>query len=95
MAGAFQGVPPDKVPDASSATRILQQLGGAFGAAVLAVVLARQAAAHAGAGTAGLAAAFGDAFWWTVGFTILAAIPALLLRVRVPAAGARAAGAGR
>jgi EmrB/QacA subfamily drug resistance transporter len=90
MAGAFQDVVPDKVPDASSATRILQQLGGAFGAAVVAVVLARETAAHAGAGTAGLAAAFGDAFWWTVGFTILAVIPALLLRVRVPAAGARA-----
>jgi len=36
MAGAFQGVPREDVPDASSTTRIVQQVGGSFGAAVLA-----------------------------------------------------------
>ncbi len=42
MAGAFQGVPPAEVPDASTTTRIVQQVGGSFGATVLAVILAHE-----------------------------------------------------
>jgi EmrB/QacA subfamily drug resistance transporter len=82
MAGAFQGLPKADLPHASSAIRITQQVGGSFGAAVLVVILARQtrqAAAHAAAGSAGLATAFGHTFWWCVGFTALAVIPALLM----------------
>jgi hypothetical protein len=83
MAGAFGGLSPAEVPHASSMTRIVQFVGGSFGAAVLvAVILDRQVEAHAGAGAAGLAAAFGHTFWWTVGFTALAAVPALLLAGR-------------
>ncbi len=55
MAGAYQGLAHEQVPDASSATRVLQQVGGSFGTAVLAVILASQASAHAGHGPAGLA----------------------------------------
>ena len=40
MAGAFEGLPRASVPDASSVTRIMQQVGGSFGTAVLAVILA-------------------------------------------------------
>jgi EmrB/QacA subfamily drug resistance transporter len=79
MAGAFQGLPKAELPHASSAIRIAQQVGGSFGAAVLVVILSRQAAAHAAAGAAGLATAFGHTFWWCVGFTALAVIPALLM----------------
>jgi EmrB/QacA subfamily drug resistance transporter len=79
MVGAFQGLAREQLPHASSATRIMQQVGGAFGAAVLVVILARQAVAHAAAGPAGLALAFGHTFWWCVGFTALALVPALLL----------------
>jgi EmrB/QacA subfamily drug resistance transporter len=83
MAGAFQGLSPEQVPHASSATRIVQFVGGSFGAAVLvAVILDRQAVAHAAAGTAGLAAAYAHTFWWCTGFTALALIPALLLSGR-------------
>ena len=85
MAGAFQGLARDELPHASSTTRIMQQVGGAFGAAVLVVILASQAAAHASAGAAGLAVAFGHTFWWCVGFTAVAVLPALLLPGR-PAA---------
>ena len=54
MAGAFQGLGREQVPHASSATRIMQYVGGSFGAAVLvAVILDRQAAAHAGRGRRG------------------------------------------
>jgi hypothetical protein len=98
MAGAFQGLRRADLPHASSATRIAQQGGGAFGAAVLVVILASQTAAHAAAGQAA-AIAFGHTFWWCVGFTALAIIPALALPGRPvaasPADGPRAAGAAR
>ncbi|MFY9888298.1 MAG: MDR family MFS transporter [Streptosporangiaceae bacterium] len=77
MAGAFQGLPRPVLPHASSVTRIMQQVGGAFGAAVLIVILSRQAAAHPG--PAGITAAFDRTFWWCTGFCALAVLPALLL----------------
>ena len=79
MAAAYEGLAPAEIPDASSATRITQQVGGAFGASVLAVILQRQAAPHAGAGLAG---AFGTTFWWCLGLTVLGLAPALLLTSR-------------
>jgi hypothetical protein len=86
MVGAFQGLSKPELPHASSATRIMQQVGGAFGAAVLVVILT-SGAVHA-AGPAGLSAAFDRTFWWSVGFTALALVPALLLpgRPATPAA---------
>jgi len=65
MAGAFTGVPKTSVPDASTATRITQQVGGSFGTAVLAMILASHT--------------YQTAFWWSIGFTGLAILPALLL----------------
>ncbi len=41
-AGAFQAVPRDEVAHASSTTRIVQQVGGSFGSAMLAMILANQ-----------------------------------------------------
>ncbi|MGH2513419.1 MAG: MDR family MFS transporter [Candidatus Limnocylindrales bacterium] len=79
MAAAYLGLRSDQVPHASIATRITSQLGGAFGAAVLALILQTQIAAHASGGLAGLASAFDTAFWWSVGFTALAIIPTLFL----------------
>ena len=97
MAAAFEGLEPGQVPHASSATRIMQQVGGAFGASVLAVILAGLAAAHPGA--LGLASAFRGTFWWCLAFTVLALGPALLLsgarRSRSPLSGARLSGARR
>jgi EmrB/QacA subfamily drug resistance transporter len=78
MAGAFQGVQPNDVPDASTTTRIVQQVGGSFGAAVLAVVLASGLVGHE-ATAASRAIAFNDAFYWAIGFTLLALAPAFLL----------------
>jgi EmrB/QacA subfamily drug resistance transporter len=83
MTGAFQGLSQEQVPHASSVTRIVQYVGGSFGAAVLvAVILDRQAVAHAAAGAAGLATAYAHTFWWCTGFTALALISALLLSGR-------------
>jgi len=57
LVGAFQGLSREQVPHASSVTRIVQYVGGSFGAAVLvAVILDRQIAVHAAAGAAGLPA---------------------------------------
>jgi EmrB/QacA subfamily drug resistance transporter len=87
MATAYRGLQPAQVPHASSATRILQQVGGSFGAAIFAMILQTQFTGHAGHGTAGLAAAFDNAFWWSAGLTAAAVVAALLL----PAAKARPA----
>jgi len=74
MVGAFQGVPKEDIPDASSTTRIVQQVGGSFGTAVLIVILTRALTLHMA-----LAQAFNVAFWWSIGFVALAVVPTLLL----------------
>ncbi|HET6742595.1 MAG TPA: MDR family MFS transporter [Kribbella sp.] len=73
MVGAFRELEPVQVPHASSTTRILQQLGGAFGAATLAVVLQNQLHQHSPS------AAYAHSFGWAVAFTVVAAVPAVLL----------------
>ena len=70
-AGAFEGLPRTSVPDASSVTRIMQQVGGSFGTAVLAVILAGHS--------------FQPTFWWSVAFTALAVLPAAMLPRRATA----------
>ena len=79
MAGAFQGIPRGEVPDASSTTRIVLQVGGSFGAAVLAFILAHQLLAHGAVTAVTRGLAFDTAFWWAIGFSVLALLPALLL----------------
>ena len=78
MAAAYLGLQPDEVPHASIATRITQQVGGSFGTAVMAMILQAELIAHA-ADAAGRSAAFDAAFWWSLGLTAVAAVPALLL----------------
>jgi EmrB/QacA subfamily drug resistance transporter len=71
MTGAYRDVPGASVPDASTITRVLLQVGGSFGTAVLAVILAT--------GASSTVRAFHVAFGWSVGLTVLALIPALLM----------------
>jgi EmrB/QacA subfamily drug resistance transporter len=73
MVGAFQGIPSERIPHASSGIRIMQQLGGSLGTAVLAVILQSQLA------TQSTASAFGHTFGWALGLSVLAVVPALLL----------------
>ena len=87
---AYHGLRNEAIPRATSAVRIFQQVGGSFGTAVLAVILQRHAASQAAAGPAGLATAFGHTFWWTVGFSALAFIPALFLPAERPQQASRA-----
>jgi len=79
MAAAYLGLRPEQVPHASSVTRIAQQVGGAFGTAILAMIISTQTKALPAADLTGQAAAFGTAFWWSLGFTAIAVIPALAL----------------
>lgn len=73
---AYFGLAHREIPDASIITRVAQQVGGSVGTAVLAVVLQRTTAGAHDVGA--VAHGFGDAFWWSIGFTV-AAVPLCLL----------------
>jgi MFS family permease len=77
MTACYVGLPNSAIPRATSGVRIAQQVGGALGTAVLAVVLQHHLPTQPD--PSGVAAAFGATFWWTLGFTVLAFIPAALL----------------
>jgi EmrB/QacA subfamily drug resistance transporter len=80
LAVAFLGLDKQQIAHSSVLTRTVQQIGGSFGTAVLAVILsAALGAAHAlahsaahDAHSADPAAAFDVAFWWSAGFSALA-----------------------
>jgi EmrB/QacA subfamily drug resistance transporter len=78
LAAPYAGLRAAQIPRATSAIRILQQLGGSFGVAVLAVVLQRELIAQIRHGGT-VAAAYGHTFWWALAFIALASLPALLL----------------
>jgi EmrB/QacA subfamily drug resistance transporter len=79
IAGAFKDVSPGNVPDANSTIRIVQQVGGSFGAAILAIILASKLLGHDALTAATRGLAFDTAFWWAAGFTALTLLPALLI----------------
>lgn len=77
---SFIGLSRDEVPGASIISRVAQQIGGSMGTAVLAVVLQYTSA---GSHTLdGIAHGFGNAFWWAIAFTAIAAPVCLLLPSR-------------
>jgi EmrB/QacA subfamily drug resistance transporter len=75
MAVAFLGLGKELIPHASVLTRTIQQIGGSFGTAVLAVIFTATLADRHGA----LAASFHVAFWWATGFSVLAVLLSLWL----------------
>jgi predicted MFS family arabinose efflux permease len=85
---AYVDLRKDQMPHASAITRIVQQLGAAFGTALVAVILTTAATAT------NLEAGFDAAFWWIIATSTAAAVVALLLpaqeagTTRVAAAGA-------
>ena len=79
MSTAFLGLRGDQVPNASSTTRIAQQVGGSFGTAILGMILATALVTHHDGGLAGQASAFDTAFRWSLGLTAIAIIPAFAL----------------
>jgi EmrB/QacA subfamily drug resistance transporter len=98
MSVAFVGLERDEVPHASIITRLAQQVGGAFGTAILAVIL--EATTGGAQSVADLAAGFDVAFWWAVGFTVVAvglcfALPARAKKQVAPPAITEAAPSAR
>jgi EmrB/QacA subfamily drug resistance transporter len=80
MAAAYALLEPRQVPRATSQLNVLQRIGGSIGTAVLAVVLQHELTGAARRGTpAALADAFGHTFWWAVGASLLALVPATVL----------------
>ena len=75
MVAGYIGLDKHQIPHSSVLTRTSQQLGGSFGTAVLAVILAAAIAAH----PATMADAFHVAFWWSVGFSAVAVLLSLWL----------------
>ncbi|GAA1358325.1 MDR family MFS transporter [Arthrobacter rhombi] len=76
MTVAYLDIRPEQMPHASAITRIVQQLGGAFGTALIAVVLT------AAATRTNPAAGYAAAFWWTTAITGAAIGLSLLLPAR-------------
>jgi EmrB/QacA subfamily drug resistance transporter len=74
-ASAFIGLDKQEISHSSVLTRTVQQIGGSFGTAVLAVILTASIAAHHGA----LGTGFHIAFWWAAGFSALAMLLSLWL----------------
>lgn len=77
-ASAYRSLSQEDVPRAAGALVILQRIGGSLGTAALAVLLqSRQGGEEPS--TAELTDAFNTTFWWTVGLSALALVPALFL----------------
>jgi EmrB/QacA subfamily drug resistance transporter len=107
MAAAYAHLQRPQVPRATAAMNALQRTGGSIGTALLAVVLTHElTAAFGGAGGGSLrpvpaaareraaeplASAFGTTFWWAVGITAVAIVPAAVLAWRERSGAGRAA----
>jgi MFS family permease len=80
MAAAFASLQPRELADATPQMNLLQRVGGSIGTAVLAVVLQRAliSAPHP-LTSAGMAGAYATAFWWSLGITAMAIVPAFVL----------------
>jgi hypothetical protein len=72
---AYRDVQPTGIPHATMRTRIAQQVGAAFGTAIVAVAL-QSLLDHGAAG------AFRGAFWWAVGIAIAQSSPPSPSRLR-------------
>ncbi len=82
MTVSMSGLAHDEVPQATMITRISQQIGGAFGTAVLAVVLTELTTQATS--PADVVNAFHVTFWVATGVAVLALLASLLLPGREP-----------
>jgi EmrB/QacA subfamily drug resistance transporter len=77
MVSIYDGLDAKEAAQGTTSMRIFQQIGGAFGTALLAIILSQGIAAS---GNADVSSAFSTVFWWSMAFTTIAAIPAICLR---------------
>jgi hypothetical protein len=77
MAASYAALDRSEISDAAPQLNVVQRLGSAMGTALLAVILAR---ALVGKHTpAGMASAYGAAFWCATALTAIAVVPCVLL----------------
>ncbi|QUL56861.1 multidrug efflux MFS transporter [Paenibacillus tritici] len=79
MVSAYIGLRKDQIPHASISMKICQTIGGAFGAAILATVIQHQLSGPSAHNPGAVASAYDTAFWWSIGFAVIALLPALML----------------
>jgi EmrB/QacA subfamily drug resistance transporter len=89
MTDAYVGMPKPQIPQVSIATRIIQNVGAAFGSALLATVVTI-AFAGPSAGLAGLTSAYHAGFLVSLAFTAIGILPAAFLTNRLAASKADA-----
>ena len=83
MTAAFATLNEEQVNDASPQLNVIQRVGGSLGTAVIAVVLQKNLAqvstltGHAAANA--VAACFAQTYWWVIGLSIVALVPAVIL----------------
>jgi MFS family permease len=78
MTAAFGVLRRDQVAHASPQLTVLQRVGGSIGTAIFTVVLQRGIDASNGS-PAGVADAFGSAYWWVLAVAVAAIVPTLML----------------
>jgi EmrB/QacA subfamily drug resistance transporter len=79
MSAAFAVLSRDQVHHATPQLSVIQRVGGSAGTALFTVVLSQHlVGAHSPAAAAD---AFGVTYWWTLGVTAVAVIPAIVLAV--------------
>ncbi|KRL05135.1 MDR family MFS transporter [Liquorilactobacillus oeni] len=78
MADSYTNIPKEQIAQATTATRMLQNVGGAFGSAILATVIQNQVNGLVPT-VSNLTSAYHTAFIWSIVITLLAAIPAWFL----------------
>ncbi|WP_406289989.1 MDR family MFS transporter [Streptomyces sp. NBC_00209] len=71
----YSRIEPEQLPRAAGALNLLNTVGGSVGTAAVAVILENRLAATG----ADIPAAFGDTFWWVLGFCLFAAAAATRL----------------
>ncbi|MEN1966629.1 MDR family MFS transporter [Lentibacillus sp. N15] len=83
MATAYIGLNKEEIPHASSMTRILQQIGGAFGASVLAIILQSQFHSLQAIDITARNIAFNHTFMWSTIFTAISLIFVVMLPTKL------------
>jgi MFS family permease len=84
MTVAFASLPRAEVPRASAAFSVVQRVGAPFGVTVVAVLL-QGYLTDAGTDATLIADAFGNSFWWVLGFSAVPLALAALLPPPIPA----------
>jgi MFS family permease len=77
MSAAYAVLRPEQIADATPQLTVVQRVGGSIGTAVLAVALSTGLEGQTTA--SGMAGAFSSAYWWALGLTVAAIVPAIVL----------------